>query len=185
MNIEIEAKLKVDSLEPIARKLPQIGAKAGGAVLQTDYYFDDDKGTLAKSDKALRLRNEAQDGKEKNVFAYKGPREQGRFKRRQEIQFGTDNVEQAIALFAALGFEKSLVFQKRRQLWQLEGCDVALDELPLIGTFVEIEGPSEEKIAQVQSKLGLAALPHVQESYATLMWRHCEQTGLGKREIYF
>jgi adenylate cyclase class 2 len=183
--VEIEAKLKVDSLEPIAHKLSQLGAKSGPILIQTDCYFDDSNSTLTQSDKALRLRNERQEGSQKNILSYKGPREKGSFKRRQEIQFGVDNVEEAINLFAALGFGKSLIFQKRRRLWHLENCEVALDELPFLGTFVEIEGPSEEKIASVQSKLDLANLPHIKESYATLMWRHCEQIGLEKREIYF
>jgi adenylate cyclase class 2 len=185
MNIEIEAKLKVDSLEPVAQKLSQIGAKACGEVIQKDFYFDDSNRGLAKSDKALRLRCQTQDGKEKKILAYKGPRETGKFKRRQEVEFGVDNTQQAIMLLAALGFEKALVFEKRRKLWQLQGCEIALDELPLLGTFVEIEGPSEEIIADVQAKLGLSQLAHVHQSYAALMWRHCEQTGLEKREIYF
>jgi adenylate cyclase, class 2 len=174
MNVEIEAKLKVDALEPIAQKLAQIGATAGGEVVQTDYYFDDAESSLAKSDKALRMRKEVQEGKEKTILAYKGPRENGKFKRRQEVQFGVDNAQQTIALLGALGYEKSLVIQKRRKLWWLEGCEIALDELPQLGTFVEIEGPSEEKIADVQSRLGLAQVPHIKESYAALIWRHNE-----------
>ena len=170
---------------PIAQRLSQLSAKSGPTVTQTDYYFDDSHSTLEKSDKALRLRCQMQEGKQKNIFSFKGPRQGGEFKRRREIQFGIDNVERAIELFSSLGFEKSLAFQKRRQVWHVEDCEVALDELPLLGTFVEIEGPSEEKIAGVQAKLGLASLAHIPDSYATLMCRHCEQKGLRKREIYF
>jgi adenylate cyclase, class 2 len=169
MNMEIEAKLKVDSLEPVAQMLAQIGATAGGEVVQTDYYFDDAAGSLAKSDKALRMRKEVQECKEKTILAYKGPRENGQFKRRTEIQFGVDNAQQAIALLSSLGFEEAMVIQKRRMIWWLEGCEIALDELPHLGTFVEIEGPSEEIIAAVQAKLGLADAEHIKESYAILM----------------
>ena len=174
MSVEIEAKLNVESLEPIAQKLAQIGAKAGGEVVQTDYYFDDASGSLAKSDKALRMRKEMREGIEKTILAYKGPRESGKFKRRQEVQFGVDSSEQAAMMVAALGFAQSLVIKKHRTLWWLDGCEVALDELPYLGTFVEIEGPSEEIIAGVQAKLGLAHLPHIKEGYATLMRRHNE-----------
>lgn len=167
--VEIEAKLKVDALEPIAQNLAQIGATAGGEVVQTDYYFDDKSGSLSNSDKALRLRHEVQDKDEKVILAYKGPREGGAFKRRQEVQFGVDNVQQVIALLSALGYEKTLVVQKRRKLWYLEGCEIALDDLPQLGTFVEIEGPSEQAIAEVQKRLGLEGHAHVKESYAVLM----------------
>ncbi|MDO8301632.1 MAG: class IV adenylate cyclase [Sedimentisphaerales bacterium] len=169
MSVEIEAKLKVDSLEPIAQKLKQIGAIFGGSVFQTDHYFDDTSGSLAKSDKALRLRCETREAIVKTVLAYKGPREAGAFKRRQEVQFDVDNGEQAAIMLASLGFAESLVIQKRRKLWWLEGCEIALDELPQLGMFVEIEGPSEEKITDVQSQLGLADRPHIKEGYAILM----------------
>jgi adenylate cyclase class IV len=67
-----------------------------------------------------------------------------------------------------LGYEKVLVIEKKRRLWQLGGCSVALDQLPLLGTFVEIEGPDDKIIADVQNDLGLADLPHIAKSYAQL-----------------
>jgi adenylate cyclase class IV len=44
-----------------------------------------------------------------------------------------------------------------------------LDQLPLLGDFVEIEGPDEEKIATAQEKLGLSDLSHIAEGYASLV----------------
>jgi adenylate cyclase class IV len=46
---------------------------------------------------------------------------------------------------------------------------VALDELPALGSFVEIEGPDDERIADVQARLGLAKQPHVARSYAQMI----------------
>ena len=39
--------------------------------------------------------------------------------------------------------------------WKLGGCTVELDELPHLGTFVEIEGPSEAAILKVRDQLQL------------------------------
>ena len=69
----------------------------------------------------------------------------------------------------ALEYEKVLVFEKKRRIWRLGDCKIALDELPLLGSFVEIEGPDDKKIADVQKNLGLADLPHITESYASLV----------------
>ncbi len=55
MCTEIEAKLKVDSLSEIERKLAELGAEFLAEQLQTDYHFDDANATLIKSDKCLRL----------------------------------------------------------------------------------------------------------------------------------
>ena len=55
---------------------------------------------------------------------------------------GVANDDDAIdAAFAALGYSRVLSFEKRRESWKLGGCNVELDELPHLGTFVEIEGP--------------------------------------------
>jgi adenylate cyclase class IV len=68
MALEIEAKLKVDSLEPVRQKLLELGAKPGKDVLQQDYYFDNSAGTLENSDSALRLRYQEQAGRSKIVL---------------------------------------------------------------------------------------------------------------------
>ena len=77
-----------------------------------------------------------------------------------------DSIEK---LLLAIGYEKAIVFEKKRRVYRLGGCEVALDELPLLGSFVEIEGPDGEKIADVQKNLGLSDLPSIKESYAGLM----------------
>jgi adenylate cyclase class 2 len=77
------------------------------------------------------------------------------------------------------------VYQKKRQVWRLGGCEVALDELPLLGTFVEIEGPNEKKIADVQKKLGLEDLPHIHQSYAALMQKQIRRRGRKSSKVFF
>jgi len=171
MHIEIEAKLKVGSLTQIARKLKGAGAEFVRQFQQTDIYLDDGKSTLRKTDSALRIRHQRIGLREQAILTFKGPRRKGRLKHRQEIQFEVGDARLAEECFAAIGYKKSLSFQKKRSVWRLGGCEVALDELPLLGKFVEIEGPGEKKIAAVQKKLGLSGLPHIQESYAVLMER--------------
>jgi len=61
------------------------------------------------------------------------------------------------------------LLKKNVAFGSLVDCEVALDQLPLIGDFVEIEGPDEAKIATVQKSLGLTDLPHITESYASLV----------------
>ena len=62
-----------------------------------------------------------------------------------------------------------MAVEKKRCLWRLDGCEVALDDVPLLGNFVEIEGPDVEKITHVQKRLGLADVPHIPRSYASLI----------------
>ena len=83
-----------------------------------------------------------------------------------------------------MGYDKVLAFDKRRRLWRLHDCEVALDELPLLGTFVEIEGPDSRTILQVQEMLGLSHVPHTMDSYASLIARELTRVGQGRREVY-
>ncbi len=67
MCMEIEAKLKVDSLQEVERKLAELGAEFSEEQLQTDYYFDDANGTLKEGDRCLRLRRVLA-GKDERIF---------------------------------------------------------------------------------------------------------------------
>ena len=169
MCAEIEAKLKVDSLPEIERKLSGLGAEFLAEQLQTDYHFDDANTTLTKTDRCLRLRKQIVGKGESFFLTYKGAKEKSNLKKRQEIEFEIKDTDSVRKLLSALGYEQSLVVEKKRHLWQLGDCEVALDQLPLLGDFVEIEGPDEEKISNAQDKLGLSDLSHIAKSYAGLM----------------
>jgi adenylate cyclase class 2 len=169
MCTEIEAKLKVDSLLEIEQKLAELGAEFLAEQLQTDYHFDDASATLTKTDRCLRLRRQMVDESEGCFLTYKGAKEKSNFKKRQEIEIEIKDADSAQKLLSALGYKEVLIVEKKRRLWLLGGCEVALDELPLLGDFVEIEGPDDEMIADVQKSLGLTKQPHIAKSYAVLM----------------
>jgi adenylate cyclase class 2 len=184
MHTEIEAKLKVDSLQEVERKLGQVNAEYVEEQLQKDTYFDDVDSSLKSGDRALRIRRQRGGQKEKTFLTYKGPKQKDDFKKRQEIEIEIADGDSAEELLSALRYEKALVFEKRRQVWQLNDCVVCLDELPLLGSFVEIEGPDGESIAGVQKDLGLSDLPHILESYACLMQQKLHQLGRDQREFF-
>jgi len=185
MATEIEAKLRVDSLSRVAKRLNALGARFLNALVQRDYYFDDEKASLTRMDCCLRLREEFSGQSRKTVLAYKGAREKGRFKKRLEVQTEISDVQSIRKMFAAIGYKEALVYEKKRQMWVFGGCEICLDELPLLGEFVEIEGDSERRIAKVQKTLGLADLPHVKQSYATLMKQKLHRLGRKKMEAFF
>ena len=177
MCVEIEAKLKVDSLPEVEQKLEELGAEFLAEQLQTDYLFDDSNATLTTSDRCLRLRRQSVAGSEKFFLTYKGAKEKSNFKMRQEIEIEIRDAESTKKLLSALGYEKALVVEKKRRLWRLGGCTVALDQLPLLGAFVEIEGPDDKIITDVQQSLGLTDLPHITKSYAQLITEERDRSG--------
>ena len=169
MCVEIEAKLKVGALAPVELRLTELGAEFVAEQSQNDSLFDDDREALTASDRCLRIRREVTGGQERCILGYKGGKEESNFKKRQEIETEVKDADSLVKLLSALGYEEKLVLKKRRRLWRLGGCEVALDELPTLGSFVEIEGPDDGRIADVQARLKLEELPPIRKSYAQMI----------------
>ncbi len=169
--LEIEAKLKVASHEPVRDALRREGGTLEGVIEQTDRYCDRPDGSLRRSGYALRIRSESgSDRPEPSaVITVKGPVRPGAYKSREEIELPLPNLDQGRRLVELLGFVEVFELNKRRERWLLGECRVELDFLTQLGAFVEIEGPSEAAITDVQRKLGLDGLTHIANSYLGLV----------------
>ena len=169
MNVEIEAKLKVDSNKAIERILPKLGARFSASQKQTDYYFDDSKSSFVKKDSCLRLRRQSVGSREIYLLAYKGPKQKSNFKKRAEIEIEISDFEKTKTILQVLGYRQAIVVEKTRKLWKLNRCLVSLDNVKGLGNFVEIEGPDNKKIEKVKTLLGLENFVHIKQSYADLL----------------
>jgi adenylate cyclase class 2 len=187
MGVEIEAKMKVDDFDEIRRRLQGSGATRVGSVLELNTFFDSADRHLVLKDKGLRLRRTRDDrtGQEQFIITVKGPQQKGELKSREEAEVRVDDGEDAKAVLAALGFEPTLSFEKRRESWTLDDCKVELDELPILGRFVEIEGPGESAVMRVREKLEMTDTPLIRTGYATMLAQHLKESGDSRREIRF
>ena len=93
--------------------------------------------------------------------------------------------EQVVPFLKALGFEQVLLFEKDRESWEMEGCKVELDTLPHFGSFVEVEGPSEEEVRAVQGRLGLGDLERERASYSKMVGEHLRGKWMGEAALRF
>ena len=185
--LEIEAKLKVDSLDSIRERLASRGASFVYRVLEENHIFDTADGSLRSAGRGLRVRRCRTLAGESpaDTMTFKGPRQPGPFKRREEINLRVDCGESACALLDGLGCVEIMRFEKRRETWELAGCEVALDEVPHLGFFVEIEGQDAESVRRVQRELGLQDAGHIPDSYISLLYEYCRGHGLDVRTIIF
>jgi hypothetical protein len=62
---------------------------------------------------------------------------------------------------------------------------VCLDVLPLLGTFVEVEGESADKISSVLEALSLSELTHIDDGYASLISDKLNELGIDDKEVIF
>jgi adenylate cyclase class 2 len=187
MPVELEAKIKVADLEPLRQKLRELGAQGIGAFHETNTFFDSTNAALQNSGKGLRIRinRNVDKGTEEAIITFKGPRQPGTFKSREELETTVSDAGQAEAIFRAMGFVRKLSFEKRRESWKLDSCKIELDEVPHLGTFLEIEGPEEKTITAVQHKLGLDHAPHITDSYASMLAQWLKQNGREEQTVGF
>ncbi len=185
MALEIEAKLRVEALDPVRHRLQSLGAAPLGVVLETNEIFDRDDGSLRAMGCGLRIRSTLEDGtgRQAATLTFKGPIALGKFKTREEQEVEVSDAAATSRILRGLGFIRMLWYQKRRESWTLDECRVELDEPPHIGLFVEIEGPGETAIAAVRDKLGLQTAIHETASYVRMLYAYCKEQGVTSHEL--
>lgn len=109
------------------------------------------------------------------TITLKGPREPSALKQREEMQLEIADASAMLKLLVAIGFQTVIEYAKRRERWRLDECHIELDDVPLLGKFVEIEGPDEQSIQQVQERIGLADEPHIDRSYVSMLSQRCAE----------
>lgn len=177
MALEIECKYRVESHEPIRRVLADAGASCNGRFRETNHIYDTPDSTLRSAGCGLRLRIWEPESGDASIaeLTYKGPIQPGSMKSRDEQEVIVSDAEQMKAILASLGFVEVLRYRKSRERWRLDDCRIELDDVPLLGTFVEIEGPSEETIQQTATRLRLPRDSMVKDTYISMLLQVCRQ----------
>lgn len=188
MPLEREAKMQVADHDPVRARLSQVGAQQTSSIRQIDSYFDTEDRSLLAAGQGLRirrvqslLRRESSPSR----VTFKGGRQQGVLRTREEFELSVSDAESMEMILVRLGFVRVLRFEKRRHTWQLDGCEVALDELPRLGKFVEIEGPGELEVMAVRQKLGLEEAPLLTSSYVAMLSHRLHDRDPHPRDIRF
>ncbi len=171
MGYEVEIKFRVPDHADLAARLAARGAEPGPAVAHEDLYLAHPSRDFARSGEALRVRSEG-DG---NSITYKGPKQEGPAKTREEIEVGFDPGAEARAqlraVFERLGFRPVAAVRKSRTTYHLEddgrAMVVTLDHADGLGAFAEVE----TLVASADD------LPHAQDAVVGLAGR------LGLREV--
>ncbi len=164
MALEHEIKLHVDSLDGVRSRLRERGASLRqAATFEDNWVLDDDSRRIGAAGCLLRVRRWG----DAAFVTFKGPaRFAGGVKTREEIETTVGDAAIALELMAALGFTPWRRYQKRRELWEMQGVAVALDDTPM-GCFVELEGAAES-IGTVAARLGLDPAEAVSGTYLHL-----------------
>jgi len=165
--------MKFSVADPLAleQRLEFLGAQWKEPIDQVDRYFNHPCRDFARTDEALRLR---QDG-DGLVITWKGPRIDATTKTRREIELplflepakagdaASSTIAEWTELLEAIGFRPVATVAKRRRPalvhWQGMEVDVALDSVAGVGEYLELELQASE--AEVpQARACLESLAH-------------------------
>jgi predicted adenylyl cyclase CyaB len=186
--MEIEAKIQIQDDSAVRARLRTLGARFIGRYHEVNHILDHPLLELRRRGHGLRVRElDTLDGQpQPATITYKGSVQPGTtFKIRPEINVVTHSPGAAVELFESLGFTHVLSFEKIRESGSRIPCQVEIDELPYLGRFVEVEGPSETSIFELLKGLGCAAAPHIPRSYVSLLLEYCRTAGRSERTVRF
>lgn len=202
MGTEIEYKFRLADAAPYRARLTALGAAFIERVRQLDRMLDAADRRLLAAGCGLRVRetwvlpaaaettsaaapNGPHASRGTACVTFKGPRQAGPLKTREELETPVDDGATLRTVFARLGFEEVIRYEKRREVWHLNPCVVTLDELPDLGWWLEIEGPAPAAVEHVRSQLGLAQVAPAPETYVELAAQHGRSVEDGRRVLTF
>ncbi|MFH1188766.1 MAG: class IV adenylate cyclase [bacterium] len=154
---EIEVKFLNIDIGVVQRRLEYIGAKKDGEYFQRWKVFDYPDWRLDKDGSWLRLRDEG-DGRITLTFK----KRLGMQSREgaindlgmEEIELQIDSFDNAVCLFAKIGFIEKHYAEKRRIRWKKDDTEFDIDIYPELEPYLEIETTSWDKIDEAIEILG-------------------------------
>ncbi len=149
MDTEFEATYLDIDKDELKEKLQAVGASLKKAeFLQKRMVFDLPSGHEIKGG-WLRVRDEA--GK---ITLTLKVIDGDNIENQREVLLGIDNFEKADQLLQMIGCKRNAYQENRREVWELDGAEITIDEWPFLEPYTEIEGKSKEHVIEISNKLG-------------------------------
>lgn len=145
MNLEIEATFIEVNKEEIRQKL----AKLGGKLIQSETLMRRIVFSLNNKHTFARVRDEGN----RITLTYKNHLNDT-LTGTEEINVEVSNYEDTIAILKACGLRAKSDEDSYRETWELNDVEITIDTWPWIPTYIEIEGPTAEAVADAAAQLG-------------------------------
>jgi adenylate cyclase, class 2 len=179
---EVELKFRVTHPDRLRQRFDDLGATWGEPVSQCDRYFAHPSRDFRQTDEAFRIRSVGDD----NGLTYKGPVIDAQTKTRREIEVpfaaGPEAFAAMTGLLIGLGFWPVRDVAKTRRngqlIWQARTVAWTWDDVPPLGTFVELELITDDAGRAAASDAILSLATHLgltdpeRRSYLELLLNH-------------
>lgn len=151
---ELEAKMLDVDVPALEKKLAEIGAERIGDFSYRVTNFDFPGWPLKKDRAWVRLRTDGA----KSTLAYKRhigiADAQGNDDGMEEIEFEVSSFTETDTFLRKIGMVEKYTQDKRRTTWKRGDITYDIDTWPRIPTFLEVEGPTWEKVDAAVRELG-------------------------------
>ena len=182
--IEIEVKFRVRDTQALEATLPRLGFRCDTPrTFERNILFDTPDRRLRNTRQILRLRRYA----ERWVLTHKQttPNDSPEAKHKERIETETivEDGDAITAIFGALGYQPSFVYEKWRSEWSDGTGHCVIDQTP-IGDYAELEGPRDwidrtlEALAVDQADVTILSYGRIFE-----LWQ--QQTGSSAQNMAF
>ena len=146
MHTEYEVRILEVNVRELKEKLEKMNATLLWDRIQKRYVYDFNP---KEENKWIRLRTNG----EKTTLTIKNL-VTSKIDGTQELEIEVDNFERCNLLLKELGYEPKGYQENRRIQYDLNGVEIDIDYWPMIPTYVEIEGASEEAVYHALNALG-------------------------------
>ena len=146
MHTEYEVRILEIDVDSIKKKLEEVGATFEWDRVQRRYVYD----FIPKVDsKWIRLRTNGI----KNTLTIKDL-VTSKIDGTRELEIEVDDFDNTNKILEELGYVHRNYQENRRIQYKLDGVEIDIDSWPMIPTYLEIEGSSEEEVYKIVEKLG-------------------------------
>ncbi len=178
--IEVEIKFRIADAASLHTRLLALGFQLlTPSTWEYNRLFDNAERTLRAVGETLRIRRYGDTytltHKTRLAGASDATEREAPHKHRLETETTLADGEALVQVFARLGYHVTFVYEKWRAEYSDGAGHLVLDETP-IGTFAELEGPSEW-IDATAAHLGVAPSDYMTASYARLFIEWKNTTG--------
>ena len=147
MHTEIEERILEIDKDKVIKKLEELGAKKAGEWFYKRYTYDF---TPKRESEWIRLRTNGVE----TTLTYKNV-ETREIDGTRELEIVVDDFEETNKFLEILGYIHKDYQENKRIRYYLNDVEIDIDTWPMIPTYMELEGPSVEKVKEVEDLLNV------------------------------
>ena len=145
MHTEIEERILEIDKDKVINKLEELGATKAGEWFYKRYTYDF---TPKRENQWIRLRTNGVE----TTLTYKNV-ETREIDGTKELEIVVDNIEETNKFLEILGYKYKNYQENKRIRYYINDVEIDIDTWPMIPTYMELEGPSVEKVKEVEDLL--------------------------------